>query len=247
MLKKAYGASKQNEREKTIEEFIPIIKHLAYKVSRGYEDEMLIDDLISAGTMGLLEAMEKYDSTRGIKLNTYAYLRIKGAMIDELRARDWFPRSARAKAKKIDEVIRGLEARLGRYPREDEVAGAMGMDTDDYLEMLKDYGNLSVVSIEDLSEASGEERGKIIQYVIDEGEDPEQHAEFREMERILAHEVERLPERQRLVLTLYYHEDLNMKEIAATLGITEARVCQIHSQAVLCLRSSMSRITRASA
>ncbi len=241
MYKNAYAVSKDDERERTIEEFIPIIKHLAYKVCRGFEEGTVIEDLISAGVIGLLEAMEKYDASRGIKLNTFAYMRIRGAMIDELRSKDWFPRSARSKAKKIGEVIRKLENKLGRYPAEEEVAQELNIDLDDYLTMLKDYGNLSIVSIEDLSESSGEDKDRIIRYIVDESDDPEQYAEFAEMERILAQELERIPERQKLVLTLYYHEDMNMKEIAKTLGITEARVCQIHAQALISLRATMKK------
>jgi RNA polymerase sigma factor for flagellar operon FliA len=238
MWRNAYAKSKEDERERVIEEFIPVIKHLAYKVARGYDDDTIIEDLISAGVIGLLEAMEKFDTSRGIKLNTFAYLRIRGAMIDELRSRDWFPRSARS------EIIRKLENKLGRYPKEEEVAEALNMDLEDYLDLLKDYGNLSVVSIEELSEASGEDRENIIKYVIDESDDPEKCAEFLETEQVLATELARLPERQRLVLTLYYHEDMNMKEIAKTLGITEARVCQIHSQSILNLRVTMKKRLR---
>lgn len=241
MWKRAYANKQEDERERTIEEFMPIIKNLAYKISKGFEDNHIIDDLVSAGIMGLLEAMEKYDPTRGIKLNTFSYLRIRGAMIDELRSRDWFPRSARSKAKKIGEVIRKLENKLGRYPDEEEVAAALNMDPEDYLTMLKDYGNLSVLSIEGLSEVSGEDRDRIIQYVIDESDDPEQYAEFREIEEVLARELNKLPERQKLVLSLYYLEDLNMKEIAGTMGVTEARICQIHSQAIMNLRATMKK------
>jgi RNA polymerase sigma factor for flagellar operon FliA len=241
MWKRAYANAQEDDRERTIEEFTPIIKNLAYKISKGFEDNFVIDDLISAGITGLLEAMEKYDVSRGIKLNTFAYLRIRGAMIDELRSRDWFPRSARSKAKKIGEVIRKLENKLGRYPDENEVAAALNMAHEDYLTMLKDYGNLSVLSIEGLSEVSGEDRDRIIQYVIDESDDPEKFAEFAELERILAREMDRLPERQKLVLSLYYLEDLNMKEIAGTMSITEARVCQIHSQAIMNLRALMKK------
>ena len=136
-------------------------------------------------------------------------------------------------------MIRKLENELGRYPSEEEVADGLNVDLDEYLAMLKDFGNLSVVSIEDLSETSGEDKDRIIRYIVDESEDPEEHAEMAEMERILAEKLEKIPERQRLVLTLYYHEDMNMKEIAGTLGITEARVCQIHSQALMNLRVSM--------
>jgi RNA polymerase sigma factor for flagellar operon FliA len=237
----AYKHAAKDSREKTIEEFLPVIKHLAYKVARGFENENLIDDLISAGIIGLLEVMEKYDSTRGAKLNTFAYLRIRGAMIDELRSRDWFPRSARAKAKKIQEVTRKLSHEKGRYPNEEEIAEAMGMELDDNLSMLRSCGNLSVVSIEDVSESIGESRDRIIGYVLDDDDNPEKYAEFYELERILAGELEKLPEKQRIVLNLYYHEDLNMKEIAKTLGVTEARVCQIHAQAILNLRPSMQK------
>ncbi len=238
---KAYTRLDKDSREKVIEEFLPVIKHLAYKVARGFENENLIDDLISAGIIGLLEVMEKYDSTRGAKLNTFAYLRIRGAMIDELRSRDWFPRSARAKAKRIQEVTRKLEHEKGRYPTEEEIAEEMNMDLNDYLSMLRSCGNLSVVSIEDVSDSVGESRDRIIGYVLDDDESPEKYAEFYELERILADEMKKLPEKQRMVLTLYYHEDMNMKEIAKTLGVTEARVCQIHAQAIVNLRPSMQR------
>jgi RNA polymerase sigma factor FliA len=241
MWKRAYAQNVEDERERIVEEFIPIIKHLAYKVSKGFEEKNMIDDLISAGIVGLLEAIDKYDTKRGAKLNTFAYLRIRGAMIDELRSRDWFPRSARSKAKKIEEVIRKLENRLGRYPKEEEIAEEMHIDFEDYLSLMKDYKNLSILSIEDLHESIGEDREKVISYVTDESDDPEKYAEFHELEAILAKEIERLPEKQKIVLSLYYHEDMNMKEIAKVLTITEARVCQIHSQAIIALRSIMKK------
>lgn len=237
MLKKAYKRQEVDERERIIDEFLPIIKHLAFKVSRGFDDDSITEDLISSGVLGLLEAMEKFDPTRGIKLNTYAYLRIRGAMIDELRKRDWFPRSARTKAKKLEEVVRKLEARLGRYPREEEVAQELKVDLDDYLVMLKDFGSLSILSIEDISEISGMDRDGLIRHVMEDGASPEKWAEMRELESLLGHEIDRLPEKQKLVLSLYYYEDMNMKEIADVLGITEARISQIHSQAILNLRT----------
>ena len=244
MLRKAYKKEVMDDREQTIEEFLPIIKHLAYKVSRGFDDDGITEDLISSGVLGLLEAMEKFDAARGIKLNTFAYLRIRGAMIDELRKRDWFPRSARTKAKKLEEVIRKLESELGRYPREEEVAEELKVDLDDYLVMLKDFGSLSILSIEDISEVSGMDRDGIIRYVMEEGASPEKIAEMRELEAMLGREINRLPEKQRLVLSLYYYEDMNMKEIAEVLGITEARISQIHSQAVLSLRTYLKKKTK---
>ena len=241
MLKKAYRKQEADERERVIEEFLPIIKHLAFKVSRGFDDAGITEDLISSGVLGLLEAMEKFDPGRGIKLNTYAYLRIRGAMVDELRKRDWFPRSARTKAKKLEEVIRKLETRLGRHPREEEVAAELKVDLDDYLIMLKDFGSLSILSIEDISDISGMDRDGMIRYVMEDGAGPEKCAEMRELESLLATEIDRLPEKQKLVLSLYYYEDMNMKEIAEVLGITEARISQIHSQAILSLRTFLKK------
>ncbi|MCX8022109.1 MAG: FliA/WhiG family RNA polymerase sigma factor [Syntrophorhabdaceae bacterium] len=241
-MRNGYARYIEDDRERIIEEFIPVIKHLAYKVSKGSDDETIIDDLISAGVIGLLEAIEKYDPGRGAKLNTFAYMRIRGAMIDELRARDWFPRSARAKSKRLEEAIGTLEGKLGRYPREEEVAEAMNMDVDDYLSLIKDYRNLSVFSIDDLNEIMGDDREKVFLYATNEGENPESSAEIREIEEILGREIDKLPEKQKLVLSLYYREDMNMKEIAEALNITEARVCQIHSQAILNLRTAMKKI-----
>lgn len=241
MWKRAYARTYVDERDRIIDEFVPIVRHLAYKVSRSYDDGDIIEDLISAGIVGLLEAMEKYDESKGNKLNTFAYLRIRGAMIDELRSRDWFPRSARSKSKKINEVIRKLENKLGRLPSEEEVAQTMGIGLEDYFKMLKDYGNLSVLSIEDLYELLGEDKEKVIRYVMDESDDPEKCAEMYELEGLLTKEFDKLPERQKFVLNLYYHEDINMKEIARVLGITEARICQIHSQAIMNLRVSMKK------
>ena len=137
MIPKAYAKADKDQREKVIEEFLPVIKHLAYKMARGFENDNFVDDLVSAGIIGLLEVMEKYDPSRGAKLNTFAYLRIRGAMIDELRSRDWFPRSARAKARKIQEVSRKLEHEMGRYPDEEEMAREMNMDLDSYLSMIR--------------------------------------------------------------------------------------------------------------
>lgn len=181
--------------------------------------------------------MDKYDPKKGIKLNTYAFLRIKGAMIDELRLRDWFPKNARLKTKKIEEVIKGLEAKLGRYPEEEEVAAELKMDMDEYFSMIRDYKNLSVLSIEDIYETVGLDRERIMRYALEEADDYEAYVEFHELESIIAKEFERLSEKQRIVLALYYQEDMNMKEIGAVLGVTEARVCQIHAQAILNLRT----------
>jgi RNA polymerase sigma factor FliA len=239
-ISRSAQVSKEIE-EDLIEVYFPFIRHLAYKLARGLERDNIVDDLISAAIVGLLEVAEGYDPARGTKLLTYAYPRIRGAMVDELRLHDWFPRSARDKARKIKEAIRKLEHRMGRRPDEEEVAREMNVDLGSYLSMLRDCGNLSMVSIEDLSDTVWESRDRVISSVLENDEDPEKYTELCEMKRILAQELEKLTERQRTVLTGYYHEDTNMKEIASMLGITEARVSQIHAQAIADLRPSVNR------
>ena len=241
MYKRAYKTANVDERERTIQEFLPLIKHMAFKLARGFQDEGEVDDLISSGILGLLEAMDKYDAGKGTKLNTFAYMRVHGAMLDELRKRDWFPRSARTKAKKLERVIGKLETRLGRYPTEEEIAGELNIPVEEYREMVGDVGNLSVLSIDEISEYAGTDRHGIVSFIIDDGISPETCAQLSEIQQILAAEIDKLPEKQKIVLSLYYYEDMNMKEIAQTLGITEARISQIHSQAVLSLRMHVKR------
>lgn len=233
-------ASKET-REDLIEEYFPVIRHLAKKLARGIEGDTIVDDLTSAAIVGLLEVAERHDPTRGTKLHTYAYLRIKGAMIDELRSHDWFPRSARDNARKIKEAIGKLEQEMGRLPDDREVAQELNVDLPRYLSMLKNYGNLSIVSIESLNDAVEESGDKAIASSLDNNEDPEKHAQLSEMKRILAQELKKLTARQRAVLTRYYHEDANLKEIASMLGVTEARVSQIRTQAIANLRPSVRR------
>ena len=240
MVKRSYSAcysQEKSERERTIEEFLPIIKHLAYKMSRGFDDSYATDDLISAGVTGLLEAINKFDEKRGVKLKTFAYLRVRGAMIDELRSKDWFSRSARTKSKMIEEIINKLVIKLGRHPDDKEIADELNIDLDEYLSLVKDFKNLTILSLDEIYESVGEGKERVIGYATDETEDPSTYEEVREIERILAKQIDRLPKKQKIVLSLYYYEDMNMKEIAAALGITEARVSQIHSQAILSLRA----------
>ena len=240
MYARAYKRTAVDDREEILTDFLPLIKHVAYKLVRGFDDDTLIEDLISAGVLGLLEAMDKYDAVRGTKLNTFAYLRIRGAMVDELRKRDWFPRSARTKAKKVEAAIRKLERKLGRYPTEEEVSQELHMEVDHYLDMVKDLGNLSVLSIDEMAESSGVDRESIINMVMEDRASPEARAELSEIQHILGTEIERLPQQQKLVLSLYYYEDLTYKEIGQVLGgLSEPRVSQIHAQAMIPLRAIM--------
>ena len=239
MYAKAYKSTGVDDREEIITGFLPLIKNLAYKFVRGFDDDTLIEDLISAGVLGLLEAMDKYDAVRGTTLNTFAYLRIRGAMVDELRKRDWFSRSARTKAKKVEAAIRKLEVKLGRYPTEEEVSQELHMDVEQYLDMVKDLGTLSVLSIDEIAESSGIDREGIISMIMEDGPSPETRAELSEIQHILSTEIERLPEQQKIVLSLYYYEDMNYKEIAQVLGLSQPRIFQIHAQAMISLRAIM--------
>jgi RNA polymerase sigma factor for flagellar operon FliA len=238
MYTNAYKRTAADDREEIIAGFLPLIKHVAHKFLRGFDDDMGIEDLISAGVLGLLEAMDKYDAVRGTKLNTFAYLRIRGAMVDELRKRDWFPRKVRTKAKKVEAAIRELERKLGRYPTEEEVSQELHMDLEQYRDMVKDVGNLSVLSIDEIAESSGIDRDAIIGMMMEDGASPETCAELSEIQDILSTEIERLPEQQKIVLSLYYYEDMNYREIAQALGgLTQSRVSQIHAQAMISLRA----------
>lgn len=226
--------------EKTVEEFLPAIRHLAHKIARAFGNDCIADDLVVAGVIGLLEILQKYDPGKA-KLHTFAYLRIRGAMIDELRSMDWFPRSARAKARKIRQAAARFEHERGRSPDEREMALEMGMDRDKYLSTLRSCGNLSVVSIEEVSDEVEESGDGASHSHLIEGESPERLAELRELRRIVDREVGKLPERQRKTVNLYYGEDMNMREVAGALGVTEARVSQIHTEAIASLRPLMSK------
>jgi RNA polymerase sigma factor FliA len=241
MCKTAHKSVGVDERERTIEEYLPVIKHLAFKFSKGFQDEPNTDDLISAGILGLLEAMDKYDSCRGTKLHTFAWVRIRGAMIDELRRIDWFPRYARTNAKKLSGVISELERKIGRYPTEEEVAEELEMEVEACHDMFKKFGSLTVLSIDEICESSGIDRESLVSFIIEDGDSPERCVELREMEKILGMEIDGLPQKQKMVLGPYYYEDMNMKEIGQKLGITQARISQIHSQAIDALRTRLQR------
>lgn len=223
------------DQSDAVREFLPAIRRLARKVAKSYGKEGLSDDLVNAGVVGLLEVLEKYEPGRAT-LQTFAHLRIKGAMIDELRSRDWFPRSIRARVRKIEEVNRKLEREMGRQPEEEETAREMNLDPDKYAFILKNYGNLSIVSLEDVGEEVEKNRDWESGYPCSSEPSPEGHAEANELRTILYGAVASLSERQRTILRLYYQEDMNMKEVASCVGVSEARVSQIHSQTIAELR-----------
>jgi RNA polymerase sigma factor for flagellar operon FliA len=218
------------------------VKYVAGRVSVGLPQNIEQADLVSYGIFGLIDAIEKFDLGRDIKFETYAISRIRGAIIDELRAIDWIPRSVRSKAREVERAIGKLENDLRRPPSDGELAEELGVSIDDLQEMLNQINLVSVVALDELLSPGGEKGEKVS--LVDTLEDadapnPEMTFESEETRQILAKSVNILPERERLVITLYYYEGLTLAEIGSVLGVTESRVCQMHTKAVLELRNKM--------
>lgn len=240
-----WAAYKENgdgsAREQLILNFSPLVKYVAGRLSTSLPQTVDTADLISYGIFGLIDAIEKFDLERGIKFETYAIARIKGAIIDELRAMDWVPRSVRARAREVEHAYIALETRLKRVPEDEEVAAEMGIKVRELHDIFSKLSYTSVVSFEELwVGADKEDRGNVMNTIEDEtAEDPVALFESVEIKDILAGAIERLPERERIVIALYYYEGLTLKEIGQVLGVTESRVSQLHTKAVLRLRARL--------
>jgi RNA polymerase sigma factor for flagellar operon FliA len=242
----AYKASGQkSDRDRLILVYSPLVKYVASRVAVGLPQNVEQGDLVSYGMFGLIDAIEKFDLERGFKFETYAISRIRGAILDELRSIDWVPRSVRAKARALEQAYAKLENELRRSPTEAEIAVELDL-TDDQLQTT--LSQISFIGLAALDEVmGGGERGESMTLgdtVADSGEGPVDAFEVVEMKQILADAVNGMPEREKLVLTLYYYEGLTLAEIGRVLGVTESRVCQIHTKAVLQLRSRIQATER---
>lgn len=228
-------------RDELILNYSPLVKYVAGRLASSLPQTVETADLISYGIFGLIDAIEKYDPGRQIKFETYAIARIKGAIIDELRAMDWVPRSVRSRARQIENAYVQLENELKRVPSDDEVADRIGISRKDYHDVLTKLSYTSVVSFEELWVGGDREDGQsAIGTIKDEtAEDPVSMFENVETKEILADAIERLPEREKTVIALYYYEGLTLKEIGQILGVTESRVSQLHTKAVLRLRARL--------
>jgi RNA polymerase sigma factor for flagellar operon FliA len=232
----------QSAREHLILHYSPLVKYVAGRVSANLPQTVENADLISYGIFGLIDALEKFDTERGIKFETYAIARIKGAIIDELRALDWVPRSVRARARDIERAYIALEGRLKRSPSDAEVAEELSISVRELQDTFTKLSYTSVASFEELWSPGGEkdDRTSLMAMIRDDSaEDPVSKFETEEIKSILAKAIERLPERERMVIALYYYEGLTLKEIGEVLGVTESRVSQLHTKAVLRLRARL--------
>lgn len=217
-----------------LEEYLPLVRRQALALQVRLPANVELDDLIQAGTVGLLEAMGRYDASQGATFATFANQRIRGAMLDELRGRDWLPRSVRRNARTLDEAVRRLEQRLGRAAEEHEIAHELDMELETYRQLLSDTNSGHLLPFEVLL-AEGVEPG-----MEDTSRDTPYHQLVDEQKRAqLVKGIEALPEREKLLMALYYQEELNLKEIGVVMGVTESRVCQLHSQAVSRLRARL--------
>ena len=231
-------------REEVIIRYSPMIKYVANRIAMRLPPHIEVDDLISVGVLGLMDAISKYDSSRGAKFKTYAEFRVRGAILDELRAMDWVPRSIRQKASSVDKVVQSLQVKLSRSPEDEEVAKEMGISLDQFHDTLNETKSIPVFSLEDLGIAkeSGEQQSLLDCLAGKADADPQTQIRLIELKEIIAKAIDALPEKERLMVSLYYYEELTMKEIGAVLEITESRVSQIHSKAVYRLRTKLKAI-----
>ena len=233
-------------KEQIVLEHTPLIRYIVNRIAVRLPSHIDLDDLHNTGVIGLMDAIEKYDPDKNCKFKTYAEFRIKGAILDQLRSLDWVPRSVRQKSRRLERAYGEVEQRLGRSASEEEVADSLGLQIDKFHELLNQVRGISLVNLEEIrgSSPDGDRNGSFADIVEDvHSENPFASLKLQEMKEIIGDTIATLPEKERLVVSLYYYEDLNMKEIGSILGITESRVCQIHTKAVLRLRSKLKGMT----
>jgi len=233
-------------RDRLILTYAPLVKYVAGRLGSGLPAHVDEGDLVSYGLLGLIGAIERYDPARDIKFETYAISRIKGAIIDELRALDWVPRSVRSRAREIERAIAELEAKLGTAPDDAQIPAKIGISVDELEESLTDISRSSIAALDELWSVSGEGDSVSLMDTIEDtqGVQPETALDETEMREALADAIARLPEREKLVVTLYYYEELTLREIGEVLGVTESRVSQLHTKAILRLKARLSGAAR---
>ena len=241
LWKRYKGSADERARERLVVAYSPLVKYVAGRMSSGLPAHVEEADLISYGLGGLISAIERFDLTREIKFETYATTRIRGAIIDELRTLDWVPRSVRARAREIERVNTKLEGRFRRAPTDEEMAAELGISLEDFHDALLQISNSTIVALDELWHvADGDDQVSLLDTLPDRrAPDPQQLVDQRQLRERIADAIAALPEREKLVVALYYYENLTLREIGEVLGVTESRVSQLHTKAVLRLRSRL--------
>ena len=230
-----YNAAGQIDKDQLVQSFAPLVKRIAYHLMARLPASVEVDDLIQNGMIGLLDAIGRFESGLGAQFETYAAQRIRGAMLDGLRENDWLPRNLRRDLRRIEETIARLEQQHGRQPSENELAAAIGLALADYQKMLQDARGHQLISLEDMVDDGDEDY--LERHLADNASEPSRILEQESLYRMLVQGIEMLPEREKLMMALYYEQDLNLREIGEVMGVTESRVCQLHTQAVARLRA----------
>jgi RNA polymerase sigma factor for flagellar operon FliA len=230
-----YTAKGKADKNHLLTEHAPLVKRLAHQMKAKLPPSVEVDDLVQAGMIGLLDAISRYEENHGAQFETYAVLRIRGAMLDELRSSDWLPRSTRQTMRKVEQAMSALQQQLGRPPSESEIAKNLKLSLADYQEMLGDSGGHQLVYYEDFHDEDGNDSW-LDRYAVDD-DDPLRALLETDFRQAVIDAIDNLPPREKILMGLYYEEELNLKEIGAVMGVSESRVSQLHSQAVGRLRT----------
>ena len=233
-------------RDKFIRQYMPLVKYVAGKVAVGLPASVEFDDLVGYGQFGLLDAINKYDTAKNVKFKTYAVTRIRGAIFDELRQIDWVPRSVRQKSREIEDAITTLESRLGRTATDEEIAGSLNMSEDEYHRTVMKVSGTSVLSLNDVWYAGDDNDNMSIGNNIESPSslNPDVMSKREKIKKVIAQAINELPEKEKMVIVLYYHEDLTFKEIGEVLEVSESRISQLHTKANLRLRAKLTNLRK---
>lgn len=234
-----YNPRGRLDREALIRQYVPLVQRLAHHMIAKLPPNVELDDLIQVGMIGLVDALSRFEESHGVQFETFATQRIRGAMLDELREGDWMSRGSRKSQKQIEQAMHRLEHRLGRTPLESEIAAELQMPLPEYQTLLGRVRGTQLVYLEDIGASADDEEGFLDRHVADEEADPMSLLKDQRLRSALVAAIETLPERERYIMGMYYEQDMNLKEIAAVLGVTESRVCQLHSQSIARLRAKM--------
>jgi RNA polymerase sigma factor for flagellar operon FliA len=234
-----YTAKGQLNRNDLIKQYQPLVHRLAHHMMAKLPANVQVDDLIQVGLIGLSEALTRYEAAQGVQFETFATQRIRGAMLDELRGNDWMSRGSRKSQKEIEQSLRKLEHQLGRTPLESEIAADLGLSLVDYQSLLGKVRGTQLVYLEDMARGDEDQDSFLDRHVGDSEADPMNMLRDQRLRQALVAAIKNLPEREQFIMSMYYEQDMNLKEIAAVLDVTESRICQLHSQSIARLRAKM--------